>query len=76
MFALVAERVSLTAAFVVAAATAIPSVLMPLGIRADTRPAREAGVEVTGGPREVVKVGWGASRIRVTVAATISACRW
>jgi len=58
MFALVAERLSLTAAFVMAAATAIPSVVMPLGIRADTRPAREAGVEVTGGPREVVRRAW------------------
>lgn len=58
MFALVAERLSLTAAFVMAAVTAIPSVLMPLGIRADTRPAREEGVEVTGGPREVVRRAW------------------
>ncbi|TAJ17302.1 MAG: MFS transporter [Dehalococcoidia bacterium] len=58
LFAAVAEYVGLTAAFVMAAVTAIPSVLMPLGIRADTRPAREAGVAVTGGPREVVRRAW------------------
>lgn len=58
LFAAVAEYIGLTAAFVMAAVTAIPSVLMPLGIRADTRPAREAGVAVTGGPREVVRRAW------------------
>ena len=58
MFAGVAEYLGLTAAFVMAALTAIPSVLMPLAIRADTRAVLAPGQVITGGPREVVRRAW------------------
>lgn len=58
MFAAVAEYLSLTAAFVMAALTAVPSVFMPLAIRADTRAVLVSGQVITGGPREVVRRAW------------------
>lgn len=58
MFAGVAEYLGLTAAFVMSAATAVPSVLMPLAIRADTRAVLAPGQVITGGPREVVRRAW------------------
>ena len=58
LFAAVAEGISITAAFVMAAVTALPSVVMPLAIRADTRPVLAPGQVITGGPREVVRRAW------------------
>ncbi len=58
MFAAVAEYLGLTAAFVMAALTALPSVFMPLAIRADTRAVLAPGQVITGGPREVVRRAW------------------
>ncbi len=58
MFAGVAEYLGLTAAFVMAALTAVPSVFMPLAIRADTRAVLVSGQVITGGPREVVRRAW------------------
>ena len=58
MFAGVAEYLGLTAAFVMAAVTAVPSVLMPLAIRADTRAVLAPGRVIAGGPREVVRRAW------------------
>lgn len=58
MFAGVAEYLGLTAAFVMTAVTAIPSVLMPLAIRADTRAVLAPGQVITGGPREVIRRAW------------------
>lgn len=58
LFASVAEGISITAAFVMAAVTAIPSVLMPLAIGANTRAVLAPGQVITGGPREVVRRAW------------------